>query len=77
MFCRLLDRRIEALDGEMELATGLLGVLTRFSSFSSFSAEMVTMQQQGPCAFAAGTACGHLFGSLALTALGFKTVAML
>jgi CrcB protein len=34
------------------------------------------MLQQGRYAFAAGTACVHLFGSLALTVLGLKTVAM-
>lgn len=73
MFGQLLDRRIEALGGEMELATGLLGLVTRLSSYA---AEVLTMQQQGRYAFAAGTACGHLFGSLALTVLGFKSVAM-
>ena len=58
----------------LALVTGFLGALT---TFSSFSAEVVAMLQQGRYAFAAGTACVHLFGSLALTVLGLKTVAML
>ena len=57
----------------LALVTGFLGALT---TFSSFSAEVVAMLQQGRYAFAAGTACVHLFGSLALTVLGLKTVAM-
>jgi fluoride exporter len=58
----------------LALVTGFLGALT---TFSSFSAEVVAMLQQGRYAFAATTACVHLFGSLALTVLGLKTVAML
>ena len=57
----------------LALVTGFLGALT---TFSSFSAEVVAMLQQGRYAFAAGTTCVHLFGSLALTVLGLKTVAM-
>jgi fluoride exporter len=57
----------------LALITGFLGALT---TFSSFSAEVVAMLQQGRYAFAATTACVHLFGSLALTVLGLKTVAM-
>ncbi len=57
----------------LALVTGFLGALT---TFSSFSAEVVAMLQQGRYAFAAGTAGVHLFGSLALTVLGLKTVAM-
>lgn len=58
----------------LALVTGFLGALT---TFSSFSAEVVAMLQQGRYAFAAGTACVHLFGSLALTVLGIKTVTLL
>lgn len=58
----------------LALVTGFLGALT---TFSSFSAKVVAMLQQGRYAFAAGTACAHLFGSLALTALGLKTVGLL
>jgi CrcB protein len=56
----------------LALVTGFLGALT---TFSSFSAEVVTMLQQGRHALALGTAGLHLMGSLALTALGLKTVA--
>ena len=57
----------------LALVTGFLGALT---TFSSFSAEVVAMLQQGRYALAAGTSLLHLFGSLALTVLGIKTVAM-
>lgn len=58
----------------LTLVTGFLGALT---TFSSFSAEVVTLLQQGRYTLALGTASVHLFGSLALTVLGLKTVAML
>ena len=58
----------------LALVTGFLGALT---TFSSFSAEVVVMLQQGRLALAAGTASLHLFGSLALTVLGLKTVSLL
>lgn len=58
----------------LALVTGFLGALT---TFSSFSAEVVAMLQQGRFALAAGTASLHLFGSLALTMLGLKTVGLL
>ena len=58
----------------LALVTGFLGALT---TFSSFSAEVVAMLQQGRYAFAAVTASVHLFGSLALTVLGIKTVTLL
>jgi fluoride exporter len=57
----------------LALVTGFLGALT---TFSSFSAEVVAMLQQGRLALAAGTASLHLFGSLALTWLGLKTVGL-
>ena len=55
----------------LALVTGFLGALT---TFSSFSAEVVAMLQHGRLALALGTASLHLFGSLALTLLGLKTV---
>src|SRR5574343_1935780 len=58
----------------LTLVTGFLGALT---TFSSFSAEVVTMLQQSRYALALGTASVHLLGSLALTMLGLKTVAAL
>ncbi|MEQ1658148.1 MAG: fluoride efflux transporter CrcB [Hylemonella sp.] len=55
------------------LVTGFLGALT---TFSSFSAEVVAMLQQARYALALGTAGLHLFGSLLLTVVGIKTVAL-
>ena len=57
----------------LALVTGFLGALT---TFSSFSAEVVAMLQQQRYALALGTAGVHLFGSLALTLLGIKTVSL-
>jgi CrcB protein len=54
--------------------TGFLGGLT---TFSTFSAEVVTQLQQGHAGWALATAFAHLVGSFALTALGIATVAML
>ena len=54
------------------VVTGFLGGLT---TFSTFSAEVVTQLQQGHTAWALATAFGHLLGSFALTALGIATVA--
>jgi CrcB protein len=58
----------------LTLVTGFLGALT---TFSSFSAEVVALLQQGRYALALGTSGLHLFGSLALTLLGLKTVGLL
>jgi fluoride exporter len=51
--------------------TGFLGGLT---TFSTFSAEVVTLLSRGQLAWAIGTATAHLAGSLALTAVGIATV---
>jgi CrcB protein len=51
--------------------TGLLGGLT---TFSTFSAEVVTHLQHGRLAWALALGCAHLVGSLLLTALGLATV---
>jgi CrcB protein len=51
--------------------TGFLGTLT---TFSSFSAEVVSMLVGGRPGLALGTAAMHLGGSLLLTWLGFRTV---
>jgi CrcB protein len=50
--------------------TGFLGGLT---TFSSFSAEVVTLIQRGEITWALGTALLHLVGSLVLTFLGILT----
>ena len=55
----------------LALVTGFLGALT---TFSSFSAEVVGMLGQQRYALAFGTAALHLFGSLALTVAGIRTV---
>ena len=52
------------------LVTGFLGALT---TFSTFSAEVVTMLQQARYALALGTAALHLFGSLLMTVIGIKS----
>ena len=56
------------------VTTGFLGALT---TFSTFSAEVVALMQQGRFAAAACAAALHLFGSLAMTLLGIATFALL
>lgn len=53
------------------IITGFLGGLTTFSTFSAEVFEMLLEQKFG---HAVATAAVHLFGSLALTALGFMLV---
>jgi fluoride exporter len=53
------------------LITGFLGGLT---TFSTFSAEVVTLLIRQQWAWAAGTAAAHLAGSLLLTAAGIGLV---
>ena len=74
--CVGVFQQLPELDPVWRLAmvTGFLGALT---TFSSFSAEVVAMLQHGRLALALGTASLHLFGSLALTLLGLKTVELL
>jgi fluoride exporter len=55
------------------VVTGFLGGLT---TFSTFSAEVVTQLQQGHTAWALATALAHLLGSFTLTALGIATVTL-
>lgn len=73
--CMGVFQQLPELDPAWRLAliTGFLGALT---TFSSFSAEVIGLLQQGRWALAAGTASLHLFGSLALTVLGLKTVSL-
>ena len=70
-----LFQAMPQLDPAWKLAiiTGFLGALT---TFSSFSAEVVTMLQQQRYLLAAGTTGLHLGGSLLMTLLGLQTVAL-
>jgi len=52
--------------------TGFLGGLT---TFSTFSAEVVSLLQQGRFAWAMGSITIHVVGSLLMTLLGIATVA--
>ena len=54
----------------LAVITGFLGALT---TFSTFSAEVISMLQHGRFALALGTASLHLFGSLLLTWVGMRT----
>ena len=56
----------------LALVTGFLGALT---TFSSFSAEVVELLQQGRWGMAAGWAAIHLLASLSLTVAGMATMA--
>ncbi|GAB4211338.1 MAG: fluoride efflux transporter CrcB [Rhodoferax sp.] len=53
------------------IVTGFLGALT---TFSTFSAEVVTQLQQGHWGWALATVASHVIGSVLLTVLGFVTV---
>lgn len=52
--------------------TGFLGGLT---TFSTFSAEIVTLLQQGRLSMGLLAVCLHLFGSIFMTFLGIATYA--
>jgi fluoride exporter len=52
--------------------TGFLGGLT---TFSTFSAEVTTLIQQGRLAWAGATISAHVIGSVAMTMLGIASVA--
>jgi len=56
------------------IVTGFLGGLT---TFSSFSAEVVGLIQQGRAGWAMATVATHVLGSLALTLAGFASAELL
>lgn len=66
---------IPSLGAEWRLLiiTGFLGALT---TFSAFSAEVVSLIQQGRLFWAAGAVALHVCGSLLLTFLGIATCAL-
>jgi CrcB protein len=57
----------------LALVTGFLGALT---TFSSFSAEVVSMLMQQRYALALATAALHLLGSLLLTVAGIRSASL-
>ena len=57
----------------LALITGFLGALT---TFSSFSAEIISLLQQQRYLLALGSSGLHLGGSLVLTYLGLQSVAL-
>lgn len=63
-----------APEARLFAVTGFLGGLT---TFSTFSAEVVTLLGRTQYLWALGTAAAHLLGSLALTALGILTFNLL
>ena len=66
----------EAISPTMRLAmtTGFLGGLT---TFSTFSAEVTTLLQQGRLAWAGAAISVHVLGSLAMTLLGMASMNLL
>ena len=56
------------------IITGFCGALT---TFSTYSAELVTLLQQGRAAWACAAALVHLGGSIVMTFAGIGTVAWL
>ncbi|MCZ7564841.1 MAG: fluoride efflux transporter CrcB [Burkholderiales bacterium] len=61
-------------EARLFVITGFLGALT---TFSTFSAESVSLLQSGRYGWAFAHAGAHLFGSLAMTVLGLETVRLL
>lgn len=56
------------------ITTGLCGGMT---TFSTFSAEIITLLQNENYLWAITSVCAHVFGSLAMTAAGFFVMTLL
>ena len=63
-----------APEWKLFIVTGFLGGLT---TFSTFSAEVVSLIHEGRLAWAFGTISAHVAGSLLMTLLGIATVSLL
>jgi CrcB protein len=63
-------RQDVSVEWKLFIVTGFLGGLTTFSTFSAENVAMLTRGEYAPAFLHAGA---HLFGSLALTALGIAT----
>ncbi|MDP3310607.1 MAG: fluoride efflux transporter CrcB [Polaromonas sp.] len=74
--CIALFQSLPQLDPvwRLMLVTGFLGGLT---TFSSFSAEVVTFLMEERYGLALGTAALHVLGSLLLTVIGIKSALFL
>ncbi|WP_096666025.1 MULTISPECIES: fluoride efflux transporter CrcB [unclassified Polaromonas] len=74
--CLAIFQSLPQLDPvwRLMLVTGFLGGLT---TFSSFSAEVVTFLLEERYGLALGTAALHVLGSLLMTGLGIKTALFL
>lgn len=74
--CLAIFQSLPQLDPvwRLMLVTGFLGGLT---TFSSFSAEVVTFLLEERYGLALGTAALHVLGSLLMTVLGIKTALFL
>jgi CrcB protein len=62
-----------APEWRLAIITGFLGGLT---TFSTFSAEVTTLLQEGNLLWAGAAVAVHAMGSLAMTLLGLATVAL-
>jgi CrcB protein len=74
--CLAIFQSLPQLDPvwRLMLVTGFLGGLT---TFSSFSAEVVTFLMEERYGLALGTAALHVLGSLLMTVIGIKTALFL
>lgn len=63
-----------APEWRLMIITGFMGALT---TFSTFSAEVVTQLQEGQLLWALAAVAVHVAGSVSMTLLGIATVALL